>query len=223
MAPIVAVLLVVGPATAVGLIGEISSETMADNLVVARGQTLLSGVQNRLDTTRRTKEAFAQLLAADPMVVAATEAGDSRALGMALIPIKARLDIQVVDVYDLNGRELLHLSPIEELHRDNYLAEQAKAGITPSATSIVSEGLLVEAAAPIKASSGVVGVVVVGRVFAGEALTEFAGADGVLLALFDHETPVSLPMELQGVPPHEPTRCWWTPQRSWETTTCRSP
>jgi signal transduction histidine kinase len=199
--PIAAILLVLVPATAIGLMGEISSKKMADSLIIARGHTVLSGLENRLDATRRSKEALAQLLAADPMVVAATEAGDSQALGTVLIPIKARLEIQGVDVYDLNGRELLHLSPNDEIHGDKYIAAQATAGVTASAASIVSEGLLVEAAAPIKASSGVVGVVVVGRAFAGEALTEFVSGDGVQLALFDRGTPVSLPLALHDVPP----------------------
>lgn len=199
--PIAAVLLVLIPTTAIGLISEISSKKMADSLIIARGHTVLSGLENRLDATRRSKEALAELLAADPMVVAATEAGDSQALGTVLIPIKARLEIQGVDVYDRNGRELLHLSPNDEIHGDNYIAVQAKAGVTASAASIVSEGLLVEAAAPIKARAGVVGVVVVGRVFAGEALTEFGGGDGIQLALFDRGTPVSLPLALPDVPP----------------------
>jgi signal transduction histidine kinase len=199
--PIAAVLLALVPATVLGLMGEITSERMADSLIIARGHTALSGVENRLDAARRSKETLAQVLAADPMVVAATEAGDAQALGAVLIPIKARLEIQSVEVFDLNGRELLRLSPNDEIDGDNNIALQAEAGVTASAASIVTEGLLVEAATPIKAGSGVVGVIVVSRAYAGEALKDLASADGVQLALFDRGTPVSLPLALPDVPP----------------------
>ena len=192
----VAIALAVVPGFGVAAVGDLSAEDMAEKLVEARGRTALASVERRLETTQRSKEAFAQLLASDPTVIAAIAATDPMMLAQTLVPTRARLDIEEIDVLDPEGHELLHLSPRDDRHILDDLTIQARAGITVSRAELASGGLLVQAAAPVKDGTGIIGTVVVGRLFDGEELDELTGGAGIVLALFDKTEPIHLPTQI---------------------------
>ena len=170
---LVAITLALVPGFGVAVVGDISAETTAENLVEARGRTALASVERRLEATQRNKEAFAQLLAADPNVIAAIVGSDPMMLAQALVPARARLNIEEIDVLDKEGHELLHLSPRDDRHILDDLTTQARAGVTASRAEVAPDGLLVQAAAPVKDGTGIIGTVVVGRMFDDEGPVKF--------------------------------------------------
>ena len=97
---------------------------------------------------------------------------------------------------DKEGHELLHLSPRDVQHILDDLTTQARAGVTASRAEVAPDGLLVQAAAPVKDGTGIIGTVVVGRMFDDETLHELAGGGGIVLALFDKTEPIHLPTQI---------------------------
>ncbi len=152
-------------------------------LVAQRGRTVLDGITQRIDDRRHTKEIYAQLLADENGLATLVAERDTVGLSQILSPEKIKLDLERLAVYDATG-ELAHLGPSLDPMIVAPLVAAARAGVSQSTEDMSEDGLLVAAASPIKGSAGIVGVLVVGRVFGPVALSEVQGPNTVDLALF---------------------------------------
>jgi len=165
------------------VMSEVSASAQGDELARQRGSSVLANLDRQLRERQRTKEAYAQLFANDPLVVE-TLNGDAAAATakLRLIPRQARLDLGLLQVYGTDRRPLLRLGETASL----AVGPLVTAAITGLSTSVISptvDGLAVLAAAPIKAGTVIIGAVLVGRDLDGVGLGKLAGADDVVLSV----------------------------------------
>jgi len=165
-----------------GVVGDASSRSLATTLVRQRGETVLSGVGDRLRERQQAKVVFAQLLAGNEQLALAVSQGDTVRLAQLLVAERSRLGLSNIDVYDNAGVRLLSLGPASQVGTE--LVGKALAGLNPSASGTTTSGLVVAAAAPVKGPQGIVGAVVVSRTLGGTALSEVSGREGLELAVF---------------------------------------
>jgi diguanylate cyclase (GGDEF)-like protein len=162
---------------------ELSVRSQADHLVVQRGTTVVSGIEQRLSESQRAKEVYAQLLADQDGVVRNTATVDKIGLAQVLLPEKAKLALERISVYTADSRELLRLGPSDESAVILPLVSAAVAGITRSTITVGNDGLTVLAGTPIKGPTGIVGALLVGNALGPDDLREIRERDGVELAL----------------------------------------
>ncbi len=169
---------------------EFADQRQAALLVNRRGDSVLQGITRRLQERERAKTVFAQLLAEDERVGYFTEHGDAIGLAQVLVPLRAKLELQHIDVYAGDGQHLLNLGP-EDAHVGSDLIVESAAGVTRSSVGVGTTGLIVSAAAPVKSPAGVVGALAVGAVLSPDALSEIRGRDAVEVAIFRNGALVS--------------------------------
>lgn len=125
-----------------------------------------AGVAQRLSERQRAKEIFAQLLAEEPGLADWLEVADQDQMARLLVPLKARVGLDRISVFDNGGTEVLRLAEsrlgAEEHAPVRDLVAAALAGVTSSGSAAGGKGVLVTASAPVKGADGVAGALVVG-------------------------------------------------------------
>ncbi len=166
-------------AASIAVLGEVAVARMTDDLLVDQAQAVADSATGRLEDRRRAKEVFAQLLANDPDLVRAVASRDEQEVAAVVVPMRARLDLSRVAVFDLDGDVLLALAPgLGE--PSTALIGAARSGLLTSRLAATDGGLLIEAIAPVKDESGIIGAMSVGVLLDDSSLGELAADD-------DHE------------------------------------
>jgi diguanylate cyclase (GGDEF)-like protein len=177
---------------AVGSVGITSIEDFAtrrqiEQLTHQKGSIVLQGILQRLQDRKKAKALFVELLAEQPDLATLIETTDRRQLTQLLLPLKIKLGIDFVKVYDVQKRNLLLLSSSGG-NSPSSLIDDSLTGVTKISTLASQDGLAVVASAPVKGVHGIAGVVVIGSLLTGEDLESHKGDDAIDLAIFDRGT-----------------------------------
>jgi len=180
LAPLLAIatvstLLIVG-------LSEVSATREAEHLVEQRGRSVLSGLSERLQERERTQQVYGGLMASSDEVVDALQGKDVVGAAQALVPRRSRFELGFVVAYAGPGTPLLELG-VPAGFATQALVTSALAGVETSTAQVVRGGLVLAAASPVKAHSGVVGVIVVGHLFDDADLEELARTKDMQLVL----------------------------------------
>ena len=163
-------------------LSEVSATREAERLVDQRGRNVLSGLSERLQEREHTQQLLGGLIAANEGVVAALKGADAVAAAQALVPRRSRFELGFIHAYTSPGAPLLALGgPVG--FATQPLVTSALAGVETSTALVVKGGLVLVAAAPVKADSGIVGALVVGDLLDDAALEELARTKDMQLLL----------------------------------------
>ncbi|GEM_PF-1890827 len=180
---LVPISLVLAAAVSQSVFSNFSSTKQAELLLNRRGVTVLEGIANSVQERRKSKEIVAQLLADRNGLSTAVKKGDKSGLAQMLIPLKAKLGLESIHIYDKNADEILHLGERSTDAIAKPLLKKALSSLTESKVFVNREGLMVLAAAPIKEPQGIVGVILVETRLNDKNLNQIEGRDDVELAL----------------------------------------
>ena len=163
-------------------LGEQAATRQAEQVSLQRATSVTGALQARATDLRRSKTVFADLLAGNADVATALASGDKVLAAQVLVPRRSRFDLGVVQAYGAGGTPLLELGESTGLDVSGPVGD-ALSGVATSQVRVADGGLVVLAVSPVKAASGIVGAVLVGRVLDDAALGGLAGQDGALLAV----------------------------------------
>lgn len=164
------------------VLNEISATGQADGLVRQRGQTVLAGLAERLQERETEQLVYGGLIATSEVTVDSIARADAVGAAQALIPRRSRFLLGFVHAYTGSGTPLLTLGNPLGLEVQP-IVRKALAGVEVSTVLVVDDGVLLVAAVPVKADTGIVGAILVGRPLDGAALEELARSKGLLLVL----------------------------------------
>ena len=163
-------------------LSEVSATREAERLVEQRGRNVLSGLSERLQEREHNQQLLGGLIAANEGVAAALKSADAVAAAQALVPRRSRFELGFVYAYTSPGAPLLALGgPVS--FATQPLVARALAGVETSTALVVKGGLVLVAAAPVKADTGIVGALVVGDLLDDAALEELAHTKDIQLLL----------------------------------------
>ncbi len=148
---------------AVAGLAEVSGGRVAQAQVQQRGDGVLHALDQRLRDRQKAKQVYADLVATDRRLVEALESGDPAALAERLVPLRARLGLGLIHLYDSQARPLLSLGQRSGLD-GRPLISAALAGLSEARVAATEGGVAVMAAAPMKGARGVIGAVIMGTV-----------------------------------------------------------
>ena len=94
---------------AVAGLAEVSGGRVAQVQVKQRGDGVLRALDQRLRDRQKAKQVYAELVATDQRLVKALDAGDAVAAAERLVPLRSRLGLGLIHVYDVHARPLLSL------------------------------------------------------------------------------------------------------------------
>ncbi len=181
LAPVI--VLVAAGSVGISLVEDIATHWQIKLLTEQKGSLVLQGILQRLQDRKKAKALFVELLAEEPNLATSIENKDTRQLTQLLLPLKIKLGIDFVKVYDDQQRNLLLLSNSGN-NSPSSLIDDSLTGLTKISTFVSKEGLAVVASAPVKGVHGIAGVVIIGSLLNGEDLESYKGKDPVDLALF---------------------------------------
>lgn len=172
-------------AVVVGLVAALSSQRVAEDQLRLRADAARTVFEDTLARRQNRLAADARLLAEQPFVVRAVQRDDSATLGQVAIPfgIQNQYDYTLVtnrrDTLLVNGR-----SEWGKLEVTRGLLDEARVGLRPSGLGVGLSGVpVIFAATPVRARSGLVGVVVLGRALDSSAFAESSRPLGATLSV----------------------------------------
>ncbi|MBI3969089.1 MAG: PAS domain-containing protein, partial [Chloroflexi bacterium] len=164
-------------------IEELSAAWQAEALVSQRGASVLAGITKRIEERQHAKQIFAQLLADQGGLAEAVERRDPIGTAQLLVPLRTRLELGSIAVFNDDQSELFYTGHEEGRRLAARLRPTALTGLTPTAALIEGDGLVVGAATPIKGNRGIVGAIVVAGVLNSGALREVSNRTSVEIAV----------------------------------------
>lgn len=170
-----------------GIAAELTTRDLSNELTHLRGVNVLDGIEQRVAERQRSKEVFAQLVADEEGIATLLRERDVVGLAEQLVPLRARLELSTVSVYDDAGEVLLELGLPSGIDTGS-LVTGALGGRTVSVATVGERGLAVQAVAPAKDAEGISGAVLVGTTLAGAELRTTAGRDATELAVLSDGT-----------------------------------
>lgn len=189
LAPVV--VLVAAGSVGISLLEDMATRRQIEQLTEQKGSIVLQGILQRLQDRKKAKVLFVELLAEQSNFAAQIENNDQRQLTQLLLPLKVKLGIEFVKVYNAQKHNLLVLSNSRS-NSPSFLIEDALTGLTKTSTFVSKEGLAVVASTPVKGERGIAGVVVIGSLLTSEDLESHKGKDAVDLALFQNGNLVNI-------------------------------
>jgi len=164
-----------------GGIAELSMNRQSQALVQDRADLELATVHDQLGEWNKTMSVSGELIAANTRVVQAMQAYvddvDPGPAAQAVVPLKSRLELGFVAVHSTSGPAFLALGDADGIDAAAMVAS-ARAGVSISSTRLGDHGLVAAAAVPVKGTTGILGVLVVGRSLDEQELSDItAGHD----------------------------------------------
>jgi len=188
LAPLTAILLLAG--TMVALLNWQADRQQAEQQARQRASAELGGIADQIEELRQTAEAYAQLLAADAALISAVTARQTVEIAQVLLPLKAKLELSYLFVYDRQRQPLLQVGPGRLDGTALALVSATRTTLTTSQVAVVPEGLAILAATPLRDQHDpeAVGTLVVGSVL-GEAALRKVKEERPHLILLDIQMP----------------------------------
>ncbi|MCL4466731.1 MAG: EAL domain-containing protein [Chloroflexi bacterium] len=183
LGPLAIIVVVAG--TMVGLLNWQADRHEADVLAKQRAAAELGSIGERVAELQHAEEAYAQLLASDEHLATAVFDGDVVEVARVLLPLKPKLDLQYLYVYDAENQALLQVGTGNATQIALDLAIATRSARTASTAAVTLDGLAALAATPLhdQRHPQSVGTLVVGSVLSDLALGKLKQRTGVDLVV----------------------------------------
>ncbi|MCL5025543.1 MAG: EAL domain-containing protein [Chloroflexi bacterium] len=189
LVPVIVVVLLA--AAAQYYFGTTMAQKEADALVHQRGTELLERFVGKLNAQRQAKEILARVIADESALAPAIAERDDVGLAAALATAPAVGELTGVAAYGADGRKLLSAGETIDPSAIGPVVAAALSGEASSAVQADEEGLVIVAAAPVVATEGTIGAIVV-RADPGPGLLETGKEHSTAdLALFSEGREIS--------------------------------
>lgn len=189
--------LVLGAALTQAVFTNISIYQQMELLVNKQGNEVLDDILKSTDEKRHFQENIAQLLSTQSGLYQAVKKGDRKTLINTLSPLRKKLNLGSIHVYNKKSIETLNLGESFDKKIELSMIKLALSGLSKSKTEVTPNGLIILASSPIKENKKIVGAILVSYKLKGNAPSLLKPKNGVQLALFHQKKLISTTVSQQ--------------------------